>query len=354
MLIGTDTFIFGALMLNILAWATKTCTDPSKFPFVQLNVTLPGFSYVSISTEGITICVVNCLKRKWCKSFNFNLRSGDCELNFATSSHGSINATHLMPATGFVFSDIKHWPQRMAGACANHNCTAGSYCKEIDGIQFRCIGYASSCGKVKECHPSSPDGEYWLRLLNFDLYRTRIYCYNMNTDTPLEYLTLPTPNYGIYPKVGNVLCSAEIGLTGTCTGSGGEVWYNKIRVRIQNMVVVRNDATFANLTNVHLPYAMAKDCYARHDNGVVSSCGTRGEFTVNLTGTGWAVRADQPWIVEGWKSAIESIVRSENGSVVHLKCGGRPGWCHPNGSLTLTVLPTKVVEESSATEVECV
>lgn len=111
MLIGTDTFLFGALILNILAWATKTCTDPSKFPFVQLNVTLPGFSYVSISTEGINICVVNCLKRKWCKSFNFNLRSGDCELNFATSSLDSINATHLKPATGIVFSDIKHWPQ---------------------------------------------------------------------------------------------------------------------------------------------------------------------------------------------------------------------------------------------------
>ncbi|XP_067687749.1 A disintegrin and metalloproteinase with thrombospondin motifs 9-like [Haliotis asinina] len=354
MLIGTNTFLFGTLTLHVIASATRICTYPSTFRLVQHNLKLPGISYVSMSAVGLLKCAQYCLKRKWCRSFNYDLGNGNCEMNFASLSLGSSSGTRLEPASGFVFSEITHWPQRMAGGCANHNCTTESTCEEIDESHFSCIGsFVSACAKVKECDPSSPDGEYWLRLPNFDLYRTRIYCHNMNTNNPLEYLSLPTPNYGIYPEVSNARCNGETGLSGNCVGEGGEVWYNKIRVKIENMEVDRTDVTFATLTNYKLNFAEAMDCYSHHENGVVSLCGTRGEFTVNLTGTGWAVRANQSWTAAGYKSVIESIVRSETGSVVHLKCGGRRGFCPPTDPLTLTTLQTEAIEESSATEVKC-
>ncbi|MDT9146227.1 GON domain-containing protein, partial [Escherichia coli] len=60
-----------------------------------------------------------------------------------------------------------------------------------------CVGF-SSCGMVKKYRPASEDGEYWLRLTNFDNYRTRIYCHGMSTSLPQEFLTLPNINHGIY------------------------------------------------------------------------------------------------------------------------------------------------------------
>ncbi|XP_046556050.1 uncharacterized protein LOC124265302 [Haliotis rubra] len=220
-----------------LASSSKICTDLQNYHFVERNVRLPNVHVISLSTQGQVLCARTCLARRWCKSFNFNINSGKCELNYLTLFPGGLNTTHLVPAAGFVFSDIKHWPEVVAGACANHNCTINTYCDPVDTHKYLCQKYANptSCAEAKECDPSSTDGEYWLRIPHFGLYRTRIYCHNMNTSNPVEYMTLPSPNYGIYPAVANQNCAGETPLRYSCVGSGGEWWYMKIRIDIEDM-----------------------------------------------------------------------------------------------------------------------
>ncbi|XP_071112089.1 A disintegrin and metalloproteinase with thrombospondin motifs 9-like [Haliotis cracherodii] len=357
---GAGSILDGIFLLLVLsqhhANSTKICSKSSNFPLLQQNNKLPNHEITSMTTEGPVKCAYNCMSSKMCHSFNFDTNTGNCQLNHATLSPGGLNASYLVTTPGFVFSDISLWPKTIAGACANHNCSVNGFCEPLGKDEYTCgrlVTTPSSCAEVKECDPSSTDGEYWLRLLNFDLYRTRIYCYNMNTDTPVEYLTLPTPNYGIYPNVSNNGCYQETSLVLNCKGSGGEAFYHKIRVHIENMKVQRNDRTFADFSNQDLNYAEATDCFTIHDYGVLRSCGTRGEFTVNLTNTGWIVGPDQEWRAGGWRAIIESIERDDTGAVVHLKCGGFPGYCYPDGGLMLKPFYRTAIPDSSAREVTC-
>ncbi|XP_046351951.2 uncharacterized protein LOC124132213 [Haliotis rufescens] len=347
----------GALVLFLLYGvnnSTKVCTKQSNYHFLHRGMKLPGKDFVHVTTEGVVTCARTCLITGMCKSFNFNTNNGQCELNYATLTAGGLNVSHLVAAAGLVFSDIAHWPQKLSGACAYHNCTVNTYCKTLDNKKSICSRYVipTSCAEVKACEPSSTDGEYWLRLLNFDLYRTRIYCHNMSTANPVEFLTLPTPNYGVFPNVSNAKCNGETPLVGNCVGNSGEIWYNKIRVAIQTMDVVRSDTAFAVFTNLQADYAQAMDCYSIHHNGV-SPCGTKGEFIVNLLGTGWVTKADQQWKTDGWMSVIESVTPDDTGSVVRIKCGGLAGFCHPDGPMILKPYPEEDTSSIQGTEVRC-
>ncbi|XP_046556051.1 A disintegrin and metalloproteinase with thrombospondin motifs 20-like [Haliotis rubra] len=117
------------------------------------------------------------------------------------------------------------------------------------------------------------------------------------------------------------------------------------------MAVVRIDKTFAVFTNHEVYYAQAEDCYVRHYS-ILRSCGTKGEFTVNLTSTGWLVDPDVEWIAGGWKAIIESVIREDGGAVIHLKCGGFHGYCYPKTRMSL-VPSFEAVPDSSATEIRC-
>ncbi|XP_046556014.1 A disintegrin and metalloproteinase with thrombospondin motifs 9-like isoform X1 [Haliotis rubra] len=336
--------------------STKMCTKDSNFPFLHHGVKLPGKDIVNVTAEGLVTCARTCLTSDMCKSFNFDTNIGQCELNYATLTPEGLNVTHLIAAADFVFTDITHWPQKL-GACANHQCGFfNAYCQPLDANEYVCSQYVvpTSCAEIKECDPSSTDGEYWIRLPNFDLYKTRIYCHNMTTDNPLEYLTLPTPNHGVFPNVSNKHCQRETPLEGTCVGNSGETFYSKIRVVIQTMEILRNDSTYAFFTNRKADYATVTDCYSIHYNGVISSCGTRGTFTINLTDTGWVVSSNQRWqITTGWMAIVESVTFDDFGSVVHIKCGGFVGRCEPDGPMLLKPYPEGDVTESSAKEVTC-
>ncbi|XP_067686035.1 A disintegrin and metalloproteinase with thrombospondin motifs 9-like [Haliotis asinina] len=328
---------------------TNMCMRDGHFSFLHHDLKLPGKDIVHVTAEGLVTCARTCLTTHMCKSLNFNTNTGRCELNYATLTPGGLNVTHLIAAADFVFSDITHWPQKIGGACANHRCPFNTYCKLRDANESVCSQYVvpTSCAEIKECDPSSTDGEYWIRLPNFDLYRTRLYCHNMTTDNPSEYLTLPTPNYGVFPDVSNKNCQGEGPLEGNCVGRSGETFYNKIRVVIETMVIIRNDSTYAVFTNRESDYATAADCYSIHNNNVISSCGTRGTFTINLTDTGWVKKLilmhpyfQQTWqVTVGWGAIVESVTHNNSGSIVHIKCGGHSGTCEPVGPLLLKPYP---------------
>ena len=93
------------------------------------------------------------------------------------------------------------------------------------------IAVVRSCSELKTCNSQYSDGEYWLNPAPFGTTRVKIYCHNMNSGSPVEYVTLNVINRGYYPRKSSQECNGEI--TPGCATGAGETMYNKIRVNIQ-------------------------------------------------------------------------------------------------------------------------
>ncbi|XP_046360252.1 A disintegrin and metalloproteinase with thrombospondin motifs 20-like [Haliotis rufescens] len=399
--------LHGLNLLDLTVAAEKMCTD--NVPSVKRGVKLVNAQILSTNASGLMVCARYCLGKKYCESFNYNEGQNQCDLNYKSSDSTDANMESI---SSFLFSDIQHWPQRLAAMCTNHVCPLNTICIpagepvcEVSGcltshlhaipnavlnttvsarelpigttVKYVCesdfypeasascglsgnwsftdcrLAVPSSCREVKQCAPTSGDGEYWIRLPNFDFYRTRVYCNNMSSGNPKEYLTLKYKNYGIFPNKTNKVCQGETNLYPTCEGRDGEVWYSKIRVHPVTMHVIVDDTTYANISQTPPRYGYAKDCYAKHEDFNVSSCGAKGEFTIDLRGTGWIVSPEQQWKLTGYKSALETLSRSAEGAVIHIKCGGFGGGCVPNGTLSLVPNVLDNITESSADRYQC-
>ena len=71
-------------------------------------------------------------------------------------------------------------------------CTVASYYCFITKKTLNLYLDPASCKEVKESGLSNGDGEYDLYLLHPVCLKTsRVYCADINTDNPLEYVTLP-------------------------------------------------------------------------------------------------------------------------------------------------------------------
>ena len=93
------------------------------------------------------------------------------------------------------------------------------------------IAVVRSCSELKTCNSQYSDGEYWLNRAPFGTTRVKIYCHNMNSGSPVEYVTLNVINRGYYPRKSSQECNGEV--TPGCATGAGETMYNKIRVNIQ-------------------------------------------------------------------------------------------------------------------------
>ncbi|XP_067665123.1 A disintegrin and metalloproteinase with thrombospondin motifs 9-like [Haliotis asinina] len=382
--------LHGFLLLDFPQTAEKICTDSVQF--VEKGIKMLNAEILSTNASGLTICSRYCLGKKYCMSFNYDPNTQQCDLNYKSSDSTDAN---IGSCSSCLFSDIQHWPQRLSAMCSNHLCPLNTICIpdgdapvcKVSGclttdlpavphavlnttvsarelpigtvVKYMCetdfhpeaiascgvsgnwsytgcrLAVPSSCLEVKQCGPSSADGEYWIRLPNFDFYPIRIYCHNMTSGNPEEFLTLHHENYGIYPSKTNRHCKGETYLYQTCEGRQGEVWYSKIRVDPVTMYVSVDDTTYANISQTPPKYGHAKDCYGSNEDLKVRPCGTKGEFIIDLRGTGWIVSKDQQWVTVGYKPAIETLTRRAEEAVIHLKCGGFAGGCIPKGMLAL-------------------
>ncbi|XP_071112154.1 A disintegrin and metalloproteinase with thrombospondin motifs 9-like [Haliotis cracherodii] len=327
-------------------FARKMCSKVDDLSQLRQNQRLPGKELFSTMTDGVMLCARLCLGVTLCGSFNFNTRTGACELNDVTLG---TEGTEVVHATNYVFSEVNFWPKRLAGLCMNHTCLESQYCQPKNDTDYSCKPWvAISCSDVQQCQPNSPNGEYWLHLGSHPFNKTRIYCHDMSTENPQEYVTLLHENDGFYPAKQSPGCTNEY----RWPNRGGSVWFQKIRLDVKNMAVVRKDYTFANWTNAAMQYGRAADCYTTHGNGL-ARCGTKGRFTIDLRGTGLAVVPEQTWRKYGYLSIIQSITRNQEGTVIELKCGGYCGHCDPAGPLTLQVNSAENIPSTSTTEVTC-
>ncbi|XP_067667480.1 A disintegrin and metalloproteinase with thrombospondin motifs 20-like [Haliotis asinina] len=176
-----------------------------------------------------------------------------------------------------------------------------------------------SCSEVKEMNPTSADGEYWIypSASTFLGCPTKIYCHDMASESPREYVSLTVNNSGEYPNVQDLTCRGfEKNIAGHVTN------FSKIRVDVKVMEVNTTDHTFATGTGA---FGVARDCYSQANRG----CGPKGTFQVNTKGTGMFIDPQQMWTQFGYAPHTPSVITSESGVKIDILCGGACGGCRP-------------------------
>ncbi|XP_043267299.1 A disintegrin and metalloproteinase with thrombospondin motifs 9 isoform X2 [Venturia canescens] len=184
------------------------------------------------------------------------------------------------------------------------------------------------------------DGEYTLFVGGKSM---RIYCHNIGTDSPREYLTLPAgdrknyaeiydkrllnPNQCPYEGQRNESCE--------CVNDGGKISgltnFKRVRINTIKLMVVADDFTFSRTNGARrVEFGKAGDCYSREN------C-PQGRFSIDLTGTPLRIAPEVSW--SSTKSKAVMAINKLNHQRITGRCGGYCGFCIPKTGLKLDVLP---------------
>lgn len=216
-----------------------------------------------------------------------------------------------------------------------------TYCSEADrpAHKQRCTPNPPhcSCRDVRRRHIYR-DGEYDM---NVGGRNVSIYCHNMHSDSPKEYLTLragDTENYAFYmgnrSKLENVCPYEPEYMFRDETIPAGTTRFRKVRVKLNldDLQVVDDDYEFALTSGRNQSFGSAGDCFSNRGD-----C-PRGVFHINLEGTGLMISSRNEWIAEGVRSVLHfhTPLEAPYTKVVG-RCGGFCGKCRPSSPLRLDV-----------------
>ncbi|CAL9696915.1 unnamed protein product [Knipowitschia caucasica] len=188
----------------------------------------------------------------------------------------------------------------------------------------------SSCREVQLRRSVRMDGEYYLKVKGRIL---QIYCAEMQTDFPKEYVTLRSGQTDNYSEVyGHRLlnpfdCPYNGSRTLDCEcrndySAAGYTLFNKVRLDLSSLRIIITDLQFSQtLLGRPVPFATAGDCYS------AAKC-PQGQFSINLIGTGLKVSEATKWTTLGNYVAVK-VHRSEDGTRIYGRCGGFCGKCIP-------------------------
>ncbi|XP_030632604.1 A disintegrin and metalloproteinase with thrombospondin motifs 9 [Chanos chanos] len=206
-------------------------------------------------------------------------------------------------------------------ACSNHDCHLPSSCRDVQ-LQNHFLS----------------DGE---QILNIQGKALKIYCSEMDTDNPKEYITLMTGERENFSEVFGfrlmdpTQCPSNLTRREDCHcrrdyTAAGLSTFTKVRLDLRKMHIITTDWKFAFTREGHkVPFATAGDCYS------AARC-PQGRFSVNLSGTGFQVADSTKWISQG-NYAVSDIHKSQDGSRVTGMCGGYCGKCTPSASTGLLI-----------------
>ena len=145
--------------------------------------------------------------------------------------------------------------------------------------------------------------------------RAKIYCHDMNTPHPREYLTLPTGTDENFSYT-----------SGGQDESQGRVSYSKVRLDVHEMHLFPLDWTFADDSAF---YSGSSDMFVPM-LGKAGNCGSLedlGKTKINFSGTGFEVPRYIRWVGFGYGGHNTSAGVSRQ--VVYLECRGGCGGCIP-------------------------
>ena len=193
-----------------------------------------------------------------------------------------------------------------------------------------------SCAEVKASGYSS-DGHYLLHISDRCKDPTRIYCHNMASNEPQEYITLESGAENNFAIIYNQRLKNRYSCSGPARSElyaeQGSTNFFKVRLDIASMKIMSRDFTFAlTVEGKDIPYGTAGDCYSVN----TGKC-RKGQFKVDLSGTRLRVRDDVSWTLQGFPNGlqIQDYQKSLDGAVVSAKCGGWCGRCKPTRGFIL-------------------
>ncbi|XP_047238951.1 A disintegrin and metalloproteinase with thrombospondin motifs 20-like [Girardinichthys multiradiatus] len=189
----------------------------------------------------------------------------------------------------------------------------------------------TSCQEVQLNQSVRMDGEYYLKVK----FRTlQIYCAEMQTDFPKEYVTLRSGQTDNYSEVyGHRLINPfECPYNGSrrqdcdCRNdysAAGYTLFHKVRLDLNSLRIIVTDLQFSQTIHGRpVPFATAGDCYS------AAKC-PQGQFSINLIGTGLKVAPNTKWTSQGNYVSVK-VHRSEDGTRIYGRCGGFCGKCIPH------------------------
>ncbi|XP_037388444.1 A disintegrin and metalloproteinase with thrombospondin motifs 9 [Pygocentrus nattereri] len=199
----------------------------------------------------------------------------------------------------------------------------------------------TSCRHVQIQAGVVSDGE---QVLSVQGKALKIFCSEMNTDNPKEYITLTSGERENFSEVFGfrlldpMQCPSNLSRREDCQcrrdyTAAGLSTFTRVRLDLSKMTIITTDWTYAFTHEGHkVPFATAGDCYS------AARC-PQGRFRINLSGTGLQVAESTKWISQG-NYAVADIHKSQDGSRVTGTCGGYCAKCTPSSSSGLLVQVT--------------
>uniref|UniRef100_A0AAQ5Y3E9 ADAM metallopeptidase with thrombospondin type 1 motif 20 n=1 Tax=Amphiprion ocellaris TaxID=80972 RepID=A0AAQ5Y3E9_AMPOC len=188
----------------------------------------------------------------------------------------------------------------------------------------------TSCREVQMRQGVRIDGEYYLKIKSRIL---QIYCAEMQTEFPKEYVTLRSGQTDNYSEVygHRLLNPFECPYNGSrrqdCNcrndySAAGYTLFHKVRLDLSSLKIMITDLQFSQTPlGRPVPFATAGDCYS------AAKC-PQGQFSINLIGTGLKVAQATKWVSQGNYVSVK-VHRSEDGTRIYGRCGGFCGKCIP-------------------------
>ncbi|XP_062858960.1 A disintegrin and metalloproteinase with thrombospondin motifs 20-like [Trichomycterus rosablanca] len=211
------------------------------------------------------------------------------------------------------------------------NCSLSSRPSSLVACRLRNCELFSTCKELQMKDDIRKDGEHHLRVKSKIL---QIYCADMQTYFPKEYVTLRSGQTDNYSEVyGNRLnnpfeCPHNGSRRQDCACRNdyhamGYTLFYRVRLDLTAMKIITTDMQFSQtLLGRPVPFATAGDCYS------AARC-PQGQFSINLTGTGLKVAKTTKWVPNGNYVSVK-VHRSEDGTRIYGRCGGFCGKCLPN------------------------
>ncbi|XP_072528272.1 A disintegrin and metalloproteinase with thrombospondin motifs 20 isoform X2 [Salminus brasiliensis] len=226
----------------------------------------------------------------------------------------------------------KHLPSK--------NCSLSSKPVSRAACKLRQCELFSTCRELQMREGIRKDGEHYLKVQSRVI---QIYCTEMQTNFPKEYVTLRSGQTDNYSEVFGYRLNNPF----ECPYNGsrrqdcacrndypavGYTLFQRVRLDLSTMRIITTDVQFSQtLFGRPVPFATAGDCYS------AARC-PQGQFSINLTGTGLRVAESTKWISNGNYVSVK-VHRSEDGTRIYGRCGGFCGKClpHPHAGLLVQV-----------------
>uniref|UniRef100_A0A671MMB3 A disintegrin and metalloproteinase with thrombospondin motifs 20-like n=1 Tax=Sinocyclocheilus anshuiensis TaxID=1608454 RepID=A0A671MMB3_9TELE len=198
----------------------------------------------------------------------------------------------------------------------------------------------TSCREVQVKGGVQKDGEHYIKVQAKIL---QIYCAEMQSGFPKEYVTLPSGQTDNYSEVYryrlqnpfecpyNGSRRQDCACRNDYTAAGYTV-FHRVRLDLSSMCIIPTDLKFSQtLFGRSVPFASAGDCYS------AAKC-PQGQFSINLSGTGLKVAESTKWVSQGNYVTVK-VHRSDDGSRIYGRCGGFCGKClpHPHTGLFVKI-----------------